>query len=301
MCSHCLFPVVVTSLMRVTDLLQVVPTRVIQTGRITSCATSLLSQLVNNLLLAAGWHQTCWNNLLRVCWPHQPCYKMITTCSRLDNNWEQAVRTHLVQKLWDFTQLLSSLRRTKNDLNDLSPLINDSFSNFLLETMKRNITETLSSDKLPIVFWPACLCLAIILSRDNFREREQAVSIRNKIKAKSTRKFYLNECINTKLWALLKILSWISSRIYIRAEGLTVLFACVKRLGRPSSLTSNFRLELAFQLYSVHWLEMNFPLRHCNLTEHSLLHPPGKYLFALRHLFVVCLFGQWSLSEENHA
>jgi hypothetical protein len=26
---------------------------------------------------------------------------MITTCSRLGNNWEQAVRTHLVDKLWD--------------------------------------------------------------------------------------------------------------------------------------------------------------------------------------------------------
>jgi hypothetical protein len=25
-------------------------------------------------------YQTCWNNLmLRVCWPHQPCHKMITT------------------------------------------------------------------------------------------------------------------------------------------------------------------------------------------------------------------------------
>jgi hypothetical protein len=40
-------------------------------------------------------YQTCWNNLLQVCWPHQPCYKMIATCSRLVNNWEQAVRTHL--------------------------------------------------------------------------------------------------------------------------------------------------------------------------------------------------------------
>ena len=25
-------------------------------------------------------HQTCWNKFLQVCWPHQPCYKTITTC-----------------------------------------------------------------------------------------------------------------------------------------------------------------------------------------------------------------------------
>ena len=37
--------------------------------------------------------------MLRVCWPRQPCkYKMTTTCSRFVNNWEQAVRTHLVDK-----------------------------------------------------------------------------------------------------------------------------------------------------------------------------------------------------------
>jgi hypothetical protein len=55
-------------------------------------------------------YQTCWNNLLRVCWPHQPCYKMIPTCSRLVNNWEQAVRTHLVvDKLWDFYAWLFQL------------------------------------------------------------------------------------------------------------------------------------------------------------------------------------------------
>jgi hypothetical protein len=95
MCSHCLFPVVVTSLkqvvMTVTDLLQVVPTRLIQAVRNKrSCRR----------------HQTCWNNLLRVCWPHQRSYKMITTCSRLVNNWEQAVRTHLVDKLGDFYTLV---------------------------------------------------------------------------------------------------------------------------------------------------------------------------------------------------
>ena len=41
---------------------------------------------------------------LRVCCPHQPClYKMITTCSRLVNNWKQAVQwTQDVDKLWDF-------------------------------------------------------------------------------------------------------------------------------------------------------------------------------------------------------
>jgi hypothetical protein len=52
----------VTRLMTVTDLLQVVPTRLIQAVR---------------------------NKLLRAC------------CHQLVNNWEQAVRTHLVDKLWD--------------------------------------------------------------------------------------------------------------------------------------------------------------------------------------------------------
>jgi hypothetical protein len=68
-CSQSLWQVwnklyhLVTRLMMVTDLLQVVPTRLIQAVR---------------------------NKLLRACW-HQ-----------LVNNWEQAVRTHLVGKLWDF-------------------------------------------------------------------------------------------------------------------------------------------------------------------------------------------------------
>ncbi len=67
----------VTRLITVTDLLQVVPTR-------------LIIQAVRNKLLLACHQlvtcrrcQTCWNNLLRVCWPHQPCYERTTTCSRL--------------------------------------------------------------------------------------------------------------------------------------------------------------------------------------------------------------------------
>jgi hypothetical protein len=43
-------------------------------------------------------YRSCWNNLLRVCWPHQLCYKMITTCARLVNNLEQAVRVDLVNE-----------------------------------------------------------------------------------------------------------------------------------------------------------------------------------------------------------
>jgi hypothetical protein len=91
--------------------------------RTTSCS----NKTGRNKLLQACCHQlvtcrrcqTSWNNLLRVCWPHQPCYKMIllqddtnlfqtcllqgdTTCSRFVNNWEQAVRTYLVDKLWHF-------------------------------------------------------------------------------------------------------------------------------------------------------------------------------------------------------
>ena len=90
----------VTRLTTVTDLLQVVPTRLIQAVR-----NKLLYELVIiNLLttcyvLSCRRYQTCWNNMLRVCWPRQPCYKMITTCSRLVSNWEQAVQTHLVDKL----------------------------------------------------------------------------------------------------------------------------------------------------------------------------------------------------------
>jgi hypothetical protein len=139
MCSHCLFPVVVTSLeqvvitvltrlMTVTDLLQIVPTWLIQAVRnklLRACCYNLVTRLMtvtdflrlqvvrnktNTSLLSSTCqqlvtcrrYQTCWNNSLRVCWPHQPCYKMITTCSRLVNNWEQAVRTHLVDKLSDF-------------------------------------------------------------------------------------------------------------------------------------------------------------------------------------------------------
>jgi hypothetical protein len=44
-------------------------------------------QLVNNLLPADDI-RLVGTTLLRACWPHQPCYKMITTCSRLVNNWE---------------------------------------------------------------------------------------------------------------------------------------------------------------------------------------------------------------------
>jgi hypothetical protein len=104
MYSHCLFPVVVTSLeqvvinlftrlMTVTDLLQVVPTRLIQAAR------NKLLRACCHQLVTCRRYQACWNNLLRVCWPHQPCYKMIT-CSRLVNNWEQAVRTHLSDFLY---------------------------------------------------------------------------------------------------------------------------------------------------------------------------------------------------------
>ena len=80
----------VTRLMTITDLLQVVQTRLIQAVR-NKLLRACCHQLVNE--------QTCWNNLLRVCWPHKHCYKMVTTCSTLANNWEQAVRTHLVDKL----------------------------------------------------------------------------------------------------------------------------------------------------------------------------------------------------------
>jgi hypothetical protein len=78
-------------------LVTIVSTRLIQAVR-NKLLRACCHQLVNN----CRRYQTCWNNLLRVCRPHQPCYKMITTCSRLVNNWEQAVRTHLLDNLWDF-------------------------------------------------------------------------------------------------------------------------------------------------------------------------------------------------------
>jgi hypothetical protein len=58
-------------------------------------------------------------------------------------------------------------------------------------------------------------------------------------KVNSTRKFYQNKCIDRKLWAL--ILSTVKklfllilsrfSRIHVHVHGLTVPFACMKRLG----------------------------------------------------------------------
>jgi hypothetical protein len=41
-------------------------------------------QACSRQLVTCRRYPTCWKNLLRVCWSHQPCYKiMITTCSRL--------------------------------------------------------------------------------------------------------------------------------------------------------------------------------------------------------------------------
>jgi hypothetical protein len=65
-----------------TDSQQVVPTRLIQ-----GVPNKLLRACCHQLVTCRRY-QTCWNNLLRVCWPRQPCHKMITTCSRLVNNWQ---------------------------------------------------------------------------------------------------------------------------------------------------------------------------------------------------------------------
>jgi hypothetical protein len=79
--------------------------------------SDLLEQLVNDLCCYSECiypHRASLKNMpghggnrtllmLRVCWPLptllQDDNKMITTCSRLVNNWEQAVRTHLVDEL----------------------------------------------------------------------------------------------------------------------------------------------------------------------------------------------------------
>jgi hypothetical protein len=106
----CFFPVVVRSLEQV---LLSPSYKVDDANRFdTSCSNKnnleFLWQDVINLLTTCYTYtsyQTCWNNDLNcmgVCWSHQPCYKMITTCSRLVTNWEQAVRKHLDDKLWEF-------------------------------------------------------------------------------------------------------------------------------------------------------------------------------------------------------
>jgi hypothetical protein len=80
--------------MTVTDLLQVVPLKLF----VTSCYELVVINLLrsDDIRLVGT---TCCQSFV---WPHQPCYKMITTCSKLVNDWEQAVRTHLVDKLRDF-------------------------------------------------------------------------------------------------------------------------------------------------------------------------------------------------------
>ena len=100
-CYHLL-----TRLMAVTDLLQVVPTRLIQLF-VTSCyelvvikllticygqtTAPLLEQLVASLLASSS----------------QPCYKMITTCSRLVNICEHILLTSCV--IFTRVNLLSEL------------------------------------------------------------------------------------------------------------------------------------------------------------------------------------------------
>jgi hypothetical protein len=96
----------VTRLMTVTDLLQVVPTRLIQDVR-NKLLRACCHQLVNNLLLADDIRlvgTTCCESVGLI----NLVTKMITTCSRLVNNWEtssantswQAVRF----LLWSFWQ-----------------------------------------------------------------------------------------------------------------------------------------------------------------------------------------------------
>jgi hypothetical protein len=91
----------VTRLMTVTDLLQVVPTRLIQAVG-NKLQRACCHQLVNNLLRTDDIRlvrTTCGKSVGLI----NLYYEMITTCSRLVNNWEQAVRTHLVDKVDMFT------------------------------------------------------------------------------------------------------------------------------------------------------------------------------------------------------
>jgi hypothetical protein len=110
MCSHCLFPVVdnsgtscyhlVTRFITVTNLLQVVPTRLIQAVR-NKLLRACCHQLVNNSQHADEIRlvgTTCCESVGLV----NLVARWQTACSRLVSNWKQAVWTHLVDRLWDF-------------------------------------------------------------------------------------------------------------------------------------------------------------------------------------------------------
>jgi hypothetical protein len=121
----------VTRLMTLTDLLQVVPTTQIQ-AVCNKLLRACCHQPVNNLSHACRRYQTCWNNVLRACWRHQPRYKMITTYSRLVSNWEQGLRTYLVDKLWDFYACdLSTIQGVF--IIDVTSTYMSGFFNFLLK------------------------------------------------------------------------------------------------------------------------------------------------------------------------
>jgi hypothetical protein len=106
----------VTWLTTVTDLLQVVPTRPQKTnarlGRKTNVLTSCHKFFVNYLCRDI--------RLLRICWPHQTCYKMITTCSRFVNNWEQAMQTHPVTFLHVNSKHRMILQKSNNFCDNVS-------------------------------------------------------------------------------------------------------------------------------------------------------------------------------------
>ena len=110
-CHH-----LVTRLMTVTDLLQVVPTRLIQAVR-NKLLRACCHRLVNNLLHTCRPYQTCWNNLTRICWPRQSCYKMKATSSRHVNNWDKQCEHILLTGCEILTRILGttltgSLERT---------------------------------------------------------------------------------------------------------------------------------------------------------------------------------------------
>ena len=55
------------------------------------------------LLVTCRRHPTLLNNLFRVCWPHQPCYKMATTCYiQICQQLGTSSETLPVDKLWYF-------------------------------------------------------------------------------------------------------------------------------------------------------------------------------------------------------
>jgi hypothetical protein len=86
-----------TRLTRLTDSQQVVPTSMISSAR-----NKLLTSWWQQARIATCYEQpvSCWNNLLQICYRHQPCDKVITTCSRLVTTTGNKQCEHILISAW---------------------------------------------------------------------------------------------------------------------------------------------------------------------------------------------------------